>query len=177
MVGVGGVFTAGARHQATGGTTPQRGAIFMNSAGTTGTSYVSVTNNSGWADSGPVDVSNAATYRPGGGSWVLTDFADEQTIFAACWNNGPASANADFTSMWGQIEYLSAGGMLVFLLQLAGLGALPFVGAMDFSQFLRYLSWRRLYHPRHTILTGDEVRRAWRELREYRAPCFFLPAL
>jgi hypothetical protein len=79
--------------------------------------------------------------------------------------------------MWGQLTYESPTGGLVFLLQLAGLGALPFVGAMDFSHFMRYLAWRRAHHPRHTILTGDEVRQAWRELREYRAPRFFLPAL
>jgi hypothetical protein len=48
---------------------------------------------------------------------------------------------------------------------------------MDLSQFLRFLSWRRRCHPRHTILTGAEVRQAWDEIKAYRHPRFFMPAI
>jgi hypothetical protein len=167
------MFHGNGRHRVSGST--RRLLRFSNAAGTKGNAYVDVTDsNASYASTGPVDVSNATTYRPGGGSWVLADFADDKTLFVCC---QITSGNAVFTSIWGDIAYTPPAGVLVFLLQLAGHGALPFVGAMDFGQFLRYLSWRRASHPRHTILTDDEVRQAWRELREYRHPRFFLPAL
>ena len=118
----------------------------------------------------------ASGSRPGGGVWTAADFQNDQTMFLRI-GSGAQGFTLSFTSVWGSISYTPAGGGFVFLLQLAGLGALPFVGRMDFSHFLRYLSWRRAHHPRHTVLTGDEVRRAWRELRAYRAPRFFLPAV
>lgn len=77
-----------------------------------------------------------------------------------------------WTSIFGTLTYNPLPGGFIFLLQLVGLGALPFVGAMDFRQFLSYLSWRRAYHPRQTILTGDEVKTAWDEIRAYRHPVY-----
>ncbi|HUW56743.1 MAG TPA: hypothetical protein VMZ92_08915, partial [Planctomycetota bacterium] len=81
-------------------------------------------------------------------------------------------------SLWGDIAFTPPGGGFAFLLGLAGLGASPLVGRLlDFGQFQSFLVWRRHFHPRHTILSPEEVSRAWRELREYRWPTFFLPAV
>ena len=182
----GSVFTLGMRQRyrfVNSAISITRSVFFVNTSGTAGGTAASASGNSAtaWTDVGPNSVTNAATYRPGGGSWSAADFGDDKTIFISVLDSdtggGGLRSDADWTSLWGQIDYIASGGGLVFLLQLAGLGALPFVGAMDFGQFMRYLTWRRLCHPRRTILTGDEVRRAWRELREYRAPRFFLPAL
>lgn len=175
MVSVGGVFTAGFRHRASAGT-PQRALYFVNAAGTPGGAAIAnVTDaTTSYADAGPNDVSNAATYRPGGGSWVLADFDDETSIFARVHTTSGIGNNSVVTSVWGQIEYVGQSGGFTFLLQLAGLGALPFVGAMDFQQFLRYLSWRRAHHPRHTLMRDRaEILRAWDEVKSYRHPRFF----
>ena len=147
---------------------------FINAAGTKGATVTSDSGSSGYSEA----IADAMSARPGGGAWSAADLADSTTIFLE-WHNttGNGSQYGWCTSLFGQISYFPPGSGFVFLLGLAGLGALPFIGAMDFGQFLRYLSWRRLHHPRHTILTGNEVRQAWRELREYRYPRFFLPAV
>ena len=170
-----GVLTASFRHKSTSGT---RAINMGNAAGSLGVEINTSSDSSGaYVQGALLDISNAGTFRPGGGSWLATDFQDDKTIFTVVRTAAGGGVQVRVTSVWGQIGYTPPGGAFVFLLQLAGLGALPFVGAMDFSHFLRYLSWRRTSHPRRTILTGDEVHRAWRELREYRAPRFFLPAL
>lgn len=153
--------------------------VFCNAAGTNGGSSWSVFNapDGSWGDDGPIDVSNAATYRPGGGSWGISDFVDDKTIFTRSYAIGLTDDALHVTSIWGSIEFAPPAGGFAFLLNLAGLGALPFVGAMDFGHFTRYLSWRRAHHPRHTIMTGDEVRRAWDEIKAYRHPRFFFPAV
>lgn len=164
-------FTAGMRSRSGGVGTTTRHARFVNAAGTGGTSFASTSDSlQTWVTVTPIDV-NSASYRPGGGAWSAADFADSVTIFPEAWSDANGSNDARWTSIWGELTYVPPAGGFVFLLQLAGLGALPFVGALaDFAQFSRYLSWRRAHHPRHTLLTGDEVRRAWREVREYRHP-------
>ena len=173
-----GVLTAGWRVSVSGASAPLSFNLYMvNAAGASGGAIVTESlNNTGFKTTGPVDISNGTTYRPGGGSWSAADFGEAVT-FARTLRAGGPDGTCLVTSVWGEISFTPPGGAFVFLLQLAGLGALPFVGAMDFSHFLRFLSWRRLHHPRHTVLTGDEVRQAWRELRAYRAPRFFLPAI
>jgi hypothetical protein len=150
-----------------------RSVLFSNAAGTLGSDVINVGDIVSWTTLGPTDAMSA---RPGGGSWVGSDFADDKTQFPTV-RYVSGSGSIQCTSIWGGLTYTPPVGGLVFLLQLAGLGALPFVGAMDLSQFTRYLSWRRAHHPRHTILTGAEVRQAWDELRAYRHPRFFLPAV
>ena len=155
----------------TNGVSVNRQTAFVNAAGTLGSTWSTVCNASGsWTSTGPVDVTSG--YRPGGGAWDVGDFADDKTIFGRVLHAADAGV-VSVTSYWGSLTYAPPSGGFIFLLQLAGLGALPFVGAMDFSQFTRYLSWRRVFHPRHTILTGDEVQQAWRELRAYRHLQFF----
>lgn len=151
---------------------------FANAAGATSSSDIqSLAATFAWTTYGPVDVSNATNFRPGGGAWSQADFDDDQSLFFWVDISGLVNDTVKVTSFWGEIEYVSAGGF-VFMLQLAGLGALPFVGRMaDMVQFRSYLSWRRRFHRRHTLLTGDEVRQAWDELKAYRYPTFFLPRL
>jgi len=176
-LGTGTFFTGGGRHRTTG--TTQRLVRFINAAATYGAAFVNINDsNTSYVTTGPVDVSVGATYKPGGASWAVSDFATEQTIFAQCDTQSLAAGESRVTSVFGQLTYNPPQGGFVFLLQLAGLGALPFVGHLaDFAQFSRYLSWRRVHHRRHTLLTPDETRQAWRELRAYRHPRFFLPAV
>lgn len=163
-------FTANARHRVSGAT--RRLGRMTNAAGTHGgTAWMDVTDSAAaYANTGPVDISNAATYRPGGGSWALTDFDDEASLFATI---QITSGDVIVTSIWGSIQYQPPVGGFLFLLNLAGLMALPFVGRMaDFAQFSAYLDWRRAYHPRGTIMEPHEVMTAWREYREYRWPTY-----
>lgn len=171
-----GVFTGAIRHSGDGSSV-NRFSRFTNAAGTSATVYVNVTDTSAsFVSSSLVDVSNAATYRPDGGSWVVADYANDQTIFVRI---GNASAGTAYvSSVWGELGYEPPAGGFAFLLQLAGLGALPFVGAMDFGHFTRYLAWRRAYHPRHTLMRDRaEILRAWDDVKSYRHPAFFLPKM
>lgn len=180
-----GVLTLGFRYAALsvsgGGSNNTLALRFMNAAGTAGTARFSISlgpGTSGWATSGPSDVSDAATYRPGGGSWSQADFVNDQTIFInTSESDGGGGGNltsSDVTSVWGEIRYTPPVGGFAFLLNLAGLGALPFVGAMDFGQFMRYLAWRERFHPRRTKWADRaEILRAWRDVREYKHPRFF----
>jgi hypothetical protein len=176
MLALNGVMHLSFRHRLAAVGPSNRVARFVNAAGTASASSPCDVNdnNSSYADTTSADIGAGGGYRPGGGAWVLTDFDDEQTIFIQLVNTGGA-VNTRVTSVWGDIDYQAAGGF-VFMLGLAGLGALPLAGALDFGHFLRFLSWRRRCHPRHTILTGVEVRQAWDELRAYRHPRYFLPA-
>ena len=80
--------------------------------------------------------------------------------------------------MWGTLTYTPAGGSFMFILGLAGLAALPFLGPMtDLAHFDHYMSWRRAHHPRHTKWSSPAERlEAWAEVRAYRAPRFFFPS-
>src|SRR5574341_1110201 len=170
------LFNANFRH-ATDGVAVTRQAFFLNAAGTTGSNWGSVNDASlSWADTGPTDITAGGTYRPGGGSWESGDFANDATIFGRVAQVAGAGT-ALVTSVWGTLTYVPPIGGFAILLQLAGLSALPFIGRMDFQQFMRYLSWRRRFHRRHTLLTADEVRKAWDELKAYRYPTFFFPRL
>ena len=169
-----GTFTANGRHRVANAT--HRYVRFTNAAGAEPTVWLDV-NDSGaaYVSTGPVDVSTAATYRPGGGSWATTDFADDKTTFVNC---QITSGQAVFTSIWGQIQFNTAGGLVPFFLGLVGTSALPFVGRfVDFQQFGTYLNWRRVSHRRHTILRPGEDMQLWRDLREYRWPVRFIMAM
>lgn len=166
MLSYDGTITAAWR-DATSGVSVNRLGAMINAGGTVGTAWVNVSDASGAYVDHSADISNAATYRPGGGSWGTADFADDKTMFARVINAGGAGT-VFVTSIWGTIAYTPTAGGFVFLLGLAGLSALPLVGTLaDIAQFRRFLSWRRRHHPRHTILTGDEVVKAWRELRAH----------
>jgi hypothetical protein len=170
-----GVLTANARDSVLAGTANR--IYNMASSSAIGSAWANpVDAVAAWTTQGPVDISNAAVYRPSGGTWSAVDFANEQTIFGHTRTVAAAGNDYGVTSFWGSISYTPSGGGFVFLLQLAGIGALPLTGAMDFLHFQRFLLWRRRYHPRHTILTPEETRTAWRELREYRWPSYFLPS-
>jgi hypothetical protein len=124
---------------------------------------------SGWVNQGQADVS-ASSYHPTGAAWSAADFTDNEKIQIRV-RHLNAGTTCQCTSIWGQLQYTAASGGFVFLLGLAGLSALPFVGRFaDLGSFMKYLEWRRVWHPRRTILTGEEVRQAWRELKEYTWP-------
>lgn len=163
-------FNANGRHRVSGST--RRLARFTNSGGTHGTAWLDVTNSAGtYANTGPVDVSTAATYRPGGGSWVLADFDDDKSLFVTC---QITSGDVLFTSIWGDIKFTAPAGGYVFLLNLVGAAALPFIGHMDFAQFRQMLDWRRLYHKRHTKMTLlNEARIAYEDYKNYKWPTYF----
>lgn len=170
-------MTASMRHRYVSGTTGAaiRSLYFINAAGTLGTVVVSISN--GTTSYATETLTNALDKRPGGGNWSNGDFDEASADIRFATHYG-ANNNDDIvrvTSVFGQITYEPpSGGGFAFLLQLAGLGALPFVGAMDFSQFLKYLSWRRAYHPRHTLMRDRaEILRAWDEVKSYRHPRFF----
>jgi len=130
MVSWDGVLNGNMRHRV--GSNLTRGARFQNAAGTNSTdTWANVTDaNTSYQNTGPGDMS-ATTGRPGGGTWVVTDFANDQTIFAAVFISSAGTAVC--TSIWGQISFTPPAGGFAFLLNLAGLGALPFVGAMEWT--------------------------------------------
>src|SRR3972149_10366989 len=135
-------------------------AVFVNAAAAVGTAWFSTsTGHAAFTTVGPVDVSNGPTYRPGGGAWTAADFIDDKTIFMSPRDPaGTPGFDHHVTSLWGEISYTPVSGGFVFLLNLAGLGALPFVGHLvDFAQFSRYLSWRRGFPPRHRPLAPAEA--------------------
>jgi len=172
-------LTATFRHRYVSGSTPGaiRSLYFINSSGTLGTVILSI--NDATTSYVSETLTNALDKRPGGGSWEGADFTSAATDIRFATHYG-ANNNDDIvrvTSVWGQITYEPPAGGFAFLLNLAGLGALPFVGSMtDFAHFRRYLDWRRVYHPRHTRFgSRDEIMRAWHEVRAHRHPTFFLP--
>lgn len=174
-----GVMTAGARTARAGGSSPQRYQHMVGPAGANGTLIWSSNENSGgYVTHGPFDISNAATYRPGGGSWLVSDFADDKTMFTDAYEQTATGPTVFFTSMWGTLGFVPPlGGGFVFLLGLAGAMALPHVGRFpDFVSFRRYLDWRARFHPRHTRWAPGEAIEAWREIRTYRWPTHFFPA-
>lgn len=176
-----GTITAGGRHAWISGAGPAsiRSCFFLNATPTEGSAFVGVSDtNAAWVTTGPIDVS-AAAYRPAGGTWVTSDFANDTTIFASMREgNAPTGfVQGAFTSIWGVLTYNAPSGGFVFLLGLAGALALPHVGRFpDFISFRRYLDWRTLYHPRHTKWSPGEDLVAWRDVQAYRYPTHFLPA-
>jgi hypothetical protein len=151
---------------------------FVNAAGTSGGGVQTFNSSAASPGTGVYTTqgpSNALGSRPGGGSWTPDDFKDDKTIFArALFTDNGGGGNGTpraLTSVWGQLDYLPPTGGFAFLLASLVLGTL-----VDFSQFEQYLHWRRAFHPRHTILCGDEVRQAWREIREYKNRRYFFPS-
>jgi hypothetical protein len=150
---------------------------FCNAAGTAGGTFGGVTNSSTtWTNTGQAGPIDAATYRPGGGSWEIADFEDDMTLFGRprMWNAATGWSHGDVTSIWGQMAFVPPAGGFVFMLNLAGLSALPFVGRLtDLTQFRKFMEWRRVFHPRHTIWTRDgEEAAAWADVRAYRWPTY-----
>ena len=142
---------------------------FVNAAGNITSPLAGSLNNPAYGDMADTDASGS---RPGGGAWTAADFQNDQTTFLRIGSAG-GGITLSFTSLWGSISYTPAGGGFIFLFGLAGAAALPHIGRLvDLTQFQRFLAWRRLHHPRHTLLTGTEVQQAWRELRAYRYPVF-----
>lgn len=169
-----GVLTGNWRVAVTGASGANGFSLFaVNAAGTSGGTAIDTQSlgNTGFTNSSSIDISNGVTYKPGGSAWVAADFTEIATFMRAVRTAGADGTNL-VSSIWGTISYTPASGGFAFLLQLAGLGALPLVGAMDFAHFTRFLSWRRRTHPRHTLLTPAEVRMAWDEIRAYRHPVY-----
>jgi hypothetical protein len=144
---------------------------FVNVAGTKGSSLNAVNNaDATWTTTGPTDASGA---RPGGGSWVSSDFANDQTTFLFV-QTVSGTGNCNVTSVFGELTYETPTGGFVFLLGLAGLLSLQMVGPMtDYTQFEKFLQWRHDSHPRHTILSAPERVLAWDEYKSYTHPRFF----
>lgn len=174
MSSLGSTFTAYIRHASAGAYTRYRYAIFCNSAGSIGGSHWAAVNDAttSWTNTGG-DVSNAATYRVGGGSWAVADFANETScqVQIASANDPTGWRTGYFSTVWGQIEYTPLGGGFMVILGLLGPMFGAFVCRGDFDKFLL---WRRWCHPRGTILTDEEKDQAWREVREYRYPTYHL---
>ena len=170
MVSYDGTLTATWRHRTTAGT-PQRRLRFRRPSGSNTTDIRIITDaNRSYQQQALFDVSSS-TYNPSGVAWVLADFDDNASTNMSIY--GPSGVLV--TSIWGEIGFSApAGGGMLFMLGLVGATALPFVGPLlCLSQLLEYLEWRRLFHPRHTVLSQDEVRSAWTQVGEYRAPSFF----
>jgi len=175
MISYDGVLTATWRHRTTAGT-PQRRLRFRRPSGSNTTDIRIITDaNRSYQQQALLDVSTS-THNPSGVAWVLADFDDNASTNMSIY--GPSGVLV--TSIWGEIGFSApaGGGGILFLLGLAGAAALPFVGTfLCLSQLHEYLEWRRLFHPRHTVLSPAEVSQAWTELKTYRHPAFFLPAV
>jgi len=169
-----GSLTASFRHHSRFGGSNRRLFMQKTAPPQTNQAVYDITNsNATWISEPLKNISNGTLYRPGGGSWVLADFVGETETFALV-SNLTGTGDGAVTSVWGQIAFAGTGGF-VFLLGLAGMSALPIAGALDFGHFSRFVSWRRTHHPRGTVFRDrDEVLEAWREVRAYRHPRFFL---
>jgi hypothetical protein len=132
------------------------------------------TSDTTWRTTGPSTCA-ASTFRPGGGSWTLADFANSTTLFPRIFHDtGGGGGNVLLSSFFGQIQFQPPFGGFAFLLGLAGLMSLQIAGPMtDYTQFEKFLQWRHDVHPRHTILAAEEKVTAWDEYKSYRAPRFF----
>jgi len=181
----GSLFTLGMRDRyrfSTAAISVTRSVGFVNAAGTMGTARETHTSSHGstqpFDTHGPDDVTTAATYRPGGGSWSAADFANDQTTFIFLHDDdtggGGNVSYGNFTSVWGEIDYTPVAGGFVFLLGLVGLMSLQLAGPMtDYTQFEKFLQWRHDFHPRHTTMQVAEKLQAWDEYKSYRHPTFY----
>lgn|SRR5574341_2688426 len=168
-----GVLTLGWRQCSLDAVGIQRKLAFLKAGptygGTATTAYDASTT---WTTQGPIDVSNGATYRPGGGTWVNSDFG-ETTTFAVTFTDLDVGQLA-VTSIWGEVSYTPPGGGFAFLLGLAGLAALPYLGTFaDFEQFERYANWRTHHHMRGTVWAPGEIQKAWDDVQAYTYPTFY----
>jgi hypothetical protein len=118
------------------------------------------------------------SYTLHSGNWPTFNISGINGVQTRLQTSSGGTINQRFTYIYRSIDYTLASGGFVFLLNLAGLGALPIVGALtDALHFQKYMAWRQRIHARHTVFTPDELRQAWREIRAYRFPRFFLPAV
>lgn len=90
-------------------------------------------------------------------------------------SGGSGTVNQRCTYIYRTIDYTVAAGGFAFLLGVAGLVSGPIGTITDWMHFRNLLRWQSTRKLRNTILTGDEVRLAWREIRECRHPRFFFP--
>lgn len=178
-VGVLTALTGSFRHRFVSGSSGNvRRALYWAINGTLGAELASVIDGTtSYADT--TDTDALTGHRPGGGNVNSGDINSAAPNDLRFLLQRTANNNDDITrvtSLFGQITYLPPSGGFAFLLQLAGLSALPLVGRLtDIAQFRSYLSWRRRFHPRHTKMTPEEIVRAWDEIKAYRHPAFFLP--
>jgi hypothetical protein len=158
-------FTFYGRFNTNGGA-PTVGLRFDDESGTFGGNIASV-NPVAWTTYGPYDVSNGVTHAPSGAAWEVVDLQSGSPYTNVRIGHSGVGTQARGTSVWGELEYTPPSGGFTFLLGIAGAAINPLVGSInDFATFMRFLEWRRLFHPRHTIMKGEEVLQAWRELKE-----------
>lgn len=149
--------------------------LLMMINGASGASIGAQTFTEGWTTRG-----TAGPYgRPGGGSWGYDDFASSQMTTGTHFRISSYSSDAviyrRISDIWGLLTYVPPGGGYVFLLGLTG--ALPFLGTLvDFTQFMKYLDWRSVYHPRRTTWPDKtEIKKAWEEVKNHKFTTYFLP--
>lgn len=118
---------------------------------------------------GYTNVSLSAIARPGGGSWTPSDILDS-SLEVIIQSSGGISGTQRCTSLWMQVDYnVPSGGFVFMLLELLG----PVFGAGLLLHEVAAAA--RLARPR-VLLSPDEVRRAWAELRRPRRTGFVLVA-
>ena len=111
---------------------------------------------------GYTDVSLTGIARPGGGSWTPADILDS-SLEVIIHSSGAISGTQRCTSLWMQVDYnVPAGGFVFMLLSLLG----PVFGA---GVLLREVAEAARLIRGRVLLSQDEVRRAWAELRRPRA--------
>jgi hypothetical protein len=159
-------ITLAFRHCAIAAVGIQRKCAFVNAAGTFGTTiHTSYDNSTTWATQGPSDASSG---RPGGGSWVAADVANDMTQFIVAFTDLDIGTLA-VTSVWGELGYEIPSGGFAFLLGLAALAP----SLVGFDQLEKLAAWRTLYHPRHTVWAAGELMKAWADIQSYNWPTYF----
>jgi hypothetical protein len=114
---------------------------------------------------------DSAFPRPGGGSWGTGDIVagNLQHLLGV---QPDSLVKFRVTSVWADLDFepppAGTGGYLAMFLQVLG----PVLGAAILLHEVEAAS--RLMERRGTLLTPDEVRAAWVDLREYRRPAHFL---
>lgn len=116
----------------------------------------------GYATVGPIDV---AALRPGGGSWVPADFADNTAMQPCIVSNATA---VRVTSVFGVLTYTPPVGGFVFLLGLGPLVVLPCIESLQ-----KLMAHRSIASPRQTKWLPGELQAAWRDIREHVWPSYF----
>lgn len=123
--------------------------------------------------SGPDGITG--TYALYGGTWPSLAKSGIDGVGTKIQTNSGGTINQRVTYIYRSIDYTVAAGGFAFLLGVAGLVSGPIGTITDWMHFRNLLRWQSARKLRNTILTGDEVRLAWREIRECRHPRFFFP--
>jgi len=104
------------------------------------------------------DLSLTGIARPGGGNWTPSDILDS-SLEVIIQSAGASPGTQRCTSLWMQVDYnVPAGGFVFMLLSLLG----PVFGA---GVLLREVAAAARLIRGRVLLSPDEVRRAWAELR------------